>query len=188
MRVLKNKQIFTDRLNLRFVEMNDVEWLHQLLSLSKVDQYNTLGIPENREVTRKMIAQHVLDNCEPLPQRYTFSVLDKLTEIGVGLCALNLGRAKYQNAEIWYKYFPQYWGKGFASETVKALLDFGFYDLQLHRIEAGCAVDNVGSIKVLEKSGFINEGRQRKTLNLNSGWSDHFDFGILRSEHLKLSK
>lgn len=185
--VLNKNQITTERLSLKLVEMMDLDWLYQLLSLPEVDQYNTLGIPENREVTRKMIAQHVLDNCEPSPQRYTFSVLDKSNGIGVGLCALNLGRAKYQSAEIWYKYFPQYWGKGFASETVKALLDFGFQDLQLQRIEAGCAVGNIGSVKVLEKSGFTKEGRQRKTLHLEDGWSDHFDFGILRSEHLKSS-
>jgi len=54
-------------------------------------------------------------------------------------------------------------------------LDFGFNTLKLHRIEAGCAVNNLGSIKVLEKVGMLYEGRERKTLPLKSGWSDNFE-------------
>jgi len=59
---------------------------------------------------------------------------------------------------------------------------FCFNELNLHRVEAGCAVDNIGSIKVLEKAGMQREGRKRATLPLVSGWSDNYEYGILSSE------
>lgn len=62
------------------------------------------------------------------------------------------------------------------------MLEFGFTELNLHRIEAGCAVENTGSIRVLEKVGMIREGRKRKVLPLKNGWSDNFHYAILSSD------
>ena len=59
---------------------------------------------------------------------------------------------------------------------------FGFHTLKLHRIHAGCAVDNIGSIKVLEKAGMQREGRARQTLPLIDGWSDNYNYAILEVE------
>jgi ribosomal-protein-alanine N-acetyltransferase len=80
----------------------------------------------------------------------------------------------------WY-----YWNKGFATESLKAVIDFGFDTLNLHRIEAGCAVNNIGSFKVLEKSGMIREGRLRQVLPLKSVWSDNFEYSILETDQRK---
>jgi RimJ/RimL family protein N-acetyltransferase len=51
-------------------------------------------------------------------------------------------------------------------QKVNRVLDFGFNDLNLHRIKAGCRKYN--SIKVLEKVGMIREGRGRQLLPLKS--------------------
>jgi RimJ/RimL family protein N-acetyltransferase len=69
-----------------------------------------------------------------------------------------------------------------------AIIDFSFNMLNLHRIQAGCAVDNIGSIKVLEKVGMIREGRGRQILPLKSGWSDNFEYSILETDKRKQSK
>jgi RimJ/RimL family protein N-acetyltransferase len=61
-------------------------------------------------------------------------------------------------------------------------MNFGFKTLKLHRIEAGCAVDNIGSIKVLEKAGMTKEGRRREILPLKSGWSDNFEYAIVETD------
>lgn len=62
---------------------------------------------------------------------------------------------------------------------------FGFETLKLHRIQAGCAVNKIGSIKVLEKAGMIREGRGRQVLPLKSGWSDNFEYSILETDERK---
>lgn len=60
--------------------------------------------------------------------------------------------------------------------------DLGFETLQLHRIEAGCAVGNIGSMTVLEKVGMFREAHTRKLLPLKSGWSDNYRYAILSTD------
>ena len=76
---------------------------------------------------------------------------------------LKLGSKKYKNAEVWYKIHPDFWRQGYATESLRAVIEYGFETLKLHRIEAGCAVNNLGSITVLEKAGMTREGRGRQT-------------------------
>lgn len=100
----------------------------------------------------------------------------------IGLIALNLGKPKFKIAEGWYKFHPDFWNKGYATESLNKILEFGFYHLKLHRIEAGCAVDNIGSIRTLDKVGMTKEGRKRKVLPLKDGWSDNFEYAILSTD------
>ena len=62
---------------------------------------------------------------------------------------------------------------------------FGFEDLKLHRIEAGCAVDNIGSFTVLKKVGMLREAHTRQLLPLKSGWSDNYGYAILSTDERK---
>ena len=62
------------------------------------------------------------------------------------------------------------------------IIEFCFNELKLHRIQAGCAVDNISSIKVLEKSGMTKEGRGRQVLPLSNGWSDNYEYSILDTD------
>ena len=48
--------------------------------------------------------------------------------------------------------------------------------------EAGTAVENIGSIRVLEKAGMTREGQKRKVLPLKKGWSDNYIYAILEDD------
>jgi ribosomal-protein-alanine N-acetyltransferase len=93
--------------------------------------------------------------------QYTFAIQLAGTNQFVGLIALVLSNAKYNKAEVWYKLDSAYWGKGLATDALNLILQFGFQELKLHRIESGCAMNNVGSAKVMEKAGFQLEGVKR---------------------------
>jgi len=176
-------KLTTTCLTLRFIQQSDIENIHKLQSLPEVDKYNTLGIPKDLSETKAVMATSFEDLKQDDIKRYTFVIeLNKIQEF-IGLIALNLGNPKYKGAEVWYKLLPTFWRKGYATEALKCLLEFGFNELDLHRIEAGCAVNNIGSIKVLEKVGMSYEGRKRKTLPLKSGWSDNFEYGILEKDY-----
>ncbi len=54
--------------------------------------------------------------------------------------------------EIGWVFNPDYYNKGYASEAAQALLNYGFKDMQLHRIIATCQPQNIASYKVMEKS------------------------------------
>ncbi|WP_025742110.1 GNAT family N-acetyltransferase [Aquimarina pacifica] len=175
-----DKELITKNLTLSYTQESDLEDVHELHSIPEVDQYNTLGIPTNIHVTSVYLDEWI-ENRKRRTQ-FVFSIRLKSTDQFIGLMAITKSHYKYQKGEVWYKLHPSFWGNGYATEALKRLVEFGFETLNLHRIEAGCAVENIGSIKVLEKVGMIREGRRRENLPLKSGWSDNYDYGILRDE------
>lgn len=179
---MKSINLFTERLKLRLIDMSDLGAVHQLHSLPETDKFNTLGIPKDLNETQSIIEPWVLANQQQEIIDYTFAIEQKTSNNFIGLIALKTGNKKYNRAEVWFKLHSAYWGKGFGTEALKRLLDFGFDELKLHRIEAGCAVDNIKSRRVLEKAGMTKEGRKRQVLPLKSGWSDNFEYAIIETD------
>jgi len=66
----------------------------------------------------------------------------------------------------------EWWGQGVATEVIAALSDWGFTDLGLAKITAGSYASNGGSIKAFLSCGFMQEGRQRAQVTLDSGERD----------------
>lgn len=174
--------LHTPRLLLQLISLADLDVIHKLHSLPEIDKYNTLGLPQNIEETRAIVKNWAEQNAEEKQKHFIFKVELIENREFIGLLALNLGKPKFKSAEIWYKFHSDYWGKGYATEAVKKIIRFAFNDLRLHRIEAGCAVNNLASIRVLEKAGMSCEGRKRQVLPLKSGWSDNFEYAILSTD------
>ena len=168
----------TERLYIRPISEHDIENVHRLHSLAETDEFNTLGIPKDIQETRKIVENWILEN----NKRHTFAIELKNEHEFIGLIGINLGKEKYKNAEVWFKLDSKFWNKGYATESLKRIIAFGFNDLNLHRIEAGCAVANTGSIQVLEKAGMLREAHTRKLLPLKSGWSDNYGYAILSTD------
>jgi RimJ/RimL family protein N-acetyltransferase len=175
----------TDRLNVRPILEKDIDNIHQLHSLEETDKFNTLGIPKNRTETKTIVEKWLVANNAPENKSYTFAVELHTENEFIGLIGINLGKEKYKNAEVWFKFHPKYWNGGYATECLKNVLNFGFESLELHRIEAGCAIGNAGSIAVLEKVGMQREAHTRKLLPLKSGWSDNYGYAILATDSSK---
>ena len=55
---------------------------------------------------------------------------------------------------FYYNLHPNFWGQGFGSEALKAIVCYGFEALNLHRIEAGVAVENAKSVRKIFESTF----------------------------------
>ena len=178
-------EISTERIKLRLIELSDLNSIHKLHSLPETDEFNALGIPQNIEETKSVIEPWIAENKLDKIKSYTFAIENRMDKEFIGLFGLKLGNEKYKRGEVWYKIHSDYWKKGYATESLKAVINFGFENLKLHRIEAGCAVENIGSFKVLEKAGMIREGRLRQVLPLKSGWSDNFEYSILETDERK---
>jgi RimJ/RimL family protein N-acetyltransferase len=172
----------TERTILRLIELTDLKAIHNLHTLPETDEFNALGIPENIEVTEQVILPWIAENKLETVKNYTFAIESKNDKTFIGLFGFKIGNEKYKRGEVWFKLHVNHWNKGYGTECLKAILNYGFNTLNLHRIEAGCAVDNIGSVKVLEKSGMIREGRGRQVLPLKSGWSDNFEYAILDTD------
>ena len=179
---MNNLNLKTERLNLKPISEKDIENIHKLHSLTETDKFNTLGVPKNITETEIIVEKWIAENNSENTKSYTFAV--KLTEENkfIGIIGINLGKEKYRNAEVWFKFDFNYWNKGYATESLKRIINFGFENLKLHRIEAGCAIENIGSISVLEKVGMLREAHTRKLLPLKSGWSDNYGYAILSTD------
>jgi ribosomal-protein-alanine N-acetyltransferase len=179
-------QLTTTRLHLREVHPSDVPAIHALNSIPEVDEYNTLGLPESVGVTQALVDEILAAQTTEPRVRYVLVIEDKDTHAFMGLTGLVMGKPKYFSAELWYKLLPKHWNKGYTTEAVQALLQFGFGPLQLHRIEAGCATGNTASYKVLEKCGFIREAHTRKLLPIRCNWVDNYGYAILEEDYFKI--
>ncbi len=179
---MNNLHLTTERLSLRTVSAADLAHIHELHSLPETDEFNTLGIPENTGQTKVILDNWMAANNREHNRSYIFAVELTGGNKFAGLAGINPGKEKYRNAEVWFKFHYKYWNKGFATETLKKLIEFCFKDLQLHRVEAGCAAGNAGSIKVLEKAGMKREAHTRQLLPLKSGWSDNYGYAILETD------
>ena len=175
-------QLLTERLILRPLEEADIGAVHALHCLEETDRFNTLGIPDNIEETKALCEKWISENNTKPRQKFVFVIELKDQKHFIGLIGINVGREKYKNAEVWFKFHYNFWNKGYGTEALKRIIDFGFTDLKLHRIEAGCAVENIGSVKVMEKAGMLREAHTRQLLPLKSGWSDNYGYAILSTD------
>ena len=87
-----------------------------------------------------------------------------------------------QSAMISYFVAEALAGRGLAARAVDALVEHGFRELGLHRIEAGTAVANLASQRVLEKTGFTRVGLLRRHLRLGGVWTDHYLWERIRTD------
>jgi len=175
-------ELQTTRLHLRELSFADLASVHLLHSLPEVDEFNTLGLPDNLATTERLLSDWLIQQHISPRTNYVFYVQRLDTDEFIGLIALTIGKAHFNNAEVWYKVLPTHWGQGFTTEALTELLEFGFHQLHLHRIEAGCAVENVASIRVLEKVGMTREGRKRQVLPIRGNWVDNYFFAILEMD------
>ncbi|MEX2104460.1 MAG: GNAT family protein [Bacilli bacterium] len=109
-----------------------------------------------------------------LDQQYSFGIYLKVTEELIGNATLmEVLRGPLQSCFIGYSLDKIHNGKGYMTEAVQLVTDYAFNELHLHRIEAGVMPHNLGSIKVLEKAGYVKEGIARKNVKINGKWEDH---------------
>lgn len=175
----------SSRLTLRSIAKTDLAELFKLQSYPKVAQYNTIGIPENEEIT-KVYLETAIDNKETyFKTNYWWAIINKETGDFIGEAELTLSKVKYNSGEIFYGLSPKFWGKGYAREAVRVILNYGFVDLNLHRITAGVATENIRSIHLLEKVGMNREGKHQKILPIRGEWWDNYFYAILEEVFFK---
>jgi ribosomal-protein-alanine N-acetyltransferase len=121
-------------------------------------------------------------------QRLEAAALERETGIGcryvieddgriVGMASLTaIERGPVQSAHLGYWVAETVNGRGVATRAVSQVLDLAFGPLDLHRVQAGTLLHNVGSQKVLERNGFERIGIARAYLRIAGEWQDHLLF------------
>ena len=84
------------------------------------------------------------------------------------------------SAEIGYWLGEPFWGRGIATEALRAVSDYAFATFDIWRLEAGVFDWNPASARVLEKAGYILEGRARRAVVKDGRAGDRLLYGLLR--------
>ncbi|MBC7464183.1 MAG: GNAT family N-acetyltransferase [Actinobacteria bacterium] len=100
----------------------------------------------------------------------------------IGWCSLDDWNPDFRSVGLGYSYVVAAWGYGYATEAARALLLWGFENLDLNRVQAETDTRNPASAHVLEKLGFIREGTLREDCIVNGEISDTWVFGLLRKD------
>jgi [ribosomal protein S5]-alanine N-acetyltransferase len=86
----------------------------------------------------------------------------------------------HEKAELGYWIGRPHWGRGYASEAARALVEFGFGVLQLHRIQAHYMAHNPASGRVMENAGLRREGRSPGAMRKHGRFVDLVFHGAVR--------
>jgi [ribosomal protein S5]-alanine N-acetyltransferase len=106
-------------------------------------------------------------------RRYVIN--DGETPVGmISLTAIERGPA--QSAHLGYWVAQPANGRGIATRATALAMEVAFGELKLHRLQAGAQLDNLGSQRVLERSGFERIGVAREYLHIAGKWRDHLLF------------
>ena len=81
-----------------------------------------------------------------------------------------------RGAHIGYWIDRSYAGRGYTTQAVNLLTEYGFSVLALHRIEINLRPENAASRRVAEKAGYVFEGERPRYLHIDGDWRDHISF------------
>jgi RimJ/RimL family protein N-acetyltransferase len=101
----------------------------------------------------------------------------------IGDCGLRIDPANTRLGQVGYTIAAEHWGRGYASEALRGLVDFAFRTLpNLHRLAADADPRNRASLRVLVKCGFRQEGHQVQSWWSKGEWTDNSLFAMLRRD------
>lgn len=85
-------------------------------------------------------------------------------------------------ADMGFELSPAHWGRGYATEAARAMVEMAFGDWGLDRVHAHCIAENAGSARVLERVGLCREARLRDHQYFKDRYWDVLIYGMLRGE------
>lgn len=113
---------------------------------------------------------------------YRWAIIDKKCNACIGQIAFFLVDSKNHFAEIEYCIGSAFQCRGYATEAAKAVIAFGFHEINLHKIQICTKTINQPSRRVIEKCGFTYEGTLRDFFYMDGQYIGRLYFSLLRNE------
>lgn len=158
-------EIKTERLTLRRIYTSDIG-IFEGMSDKRVSLYEAWSAHETVVDTMQFI-NRVMEKYEKGDCTEWVIALTQ-TDTPVGMINLHNKNFYHGRAELGFWIIPSYWGKGYATEAARGVIDFTFSHTSLRRIESLCSPENAASVAVLCKVGMQQEGLLRKYMYINA--------------------
>lgn len=180
----------TSRLHLRELNLHDCPALQEIESDPLVTRYLSFD-PRTLAEIRTYIETALRDQQSSPRLTYDFAItllpatargLSFAPDALIGRCGLAIRRPEHREAIVWYELHPAATRHGYAFEAATAVLEFGFQELNLHRIWADCDPRNLASCRVAQRLGMLLEGQVRENYFLKGEWCSTAIYGMLEHE------
>ena len=172
--------LHTDRLDLIEIKQHHLGDLYQLYSNENVTRYYNVLPLKNEQEAQKYIDWFQSRFKDALGIRWGISIKGQQNIIGtIGFNNFT----KRHRANIGYDLQTEHWNNGYITEALKTVINFGFDQLEINRIEAEVMQGNIISEKVLDKLNFKNEGVLREWMFWNDKHYDMTMFSLLKADY-----
>jgi ribosomal-protein-alanine N-acetyltransferase len=173
--------IESKRLILRDFRIEDWKAVHEYAKDPRAVAHLPWG-PNSVDQTIEFVRKTIEDAARPNRRTFELAIVLRDEDRLIGGTGLRLSGTPNRDAGMVYVVHPAFWGRGIASETASAIIEFGFRKCGLHRIWAECDPANAASARVLEKVGMIREGLLRQHKWYKEDWRDSYLYSILYPE------
>ncbi len=174
-------QLTTSRLRLRPLQFSDVPFIANFANNRNISD-NTLHIPFPYDEADA--EQWIVNTNKGLSENkiYSFAITELERDQFIGAIGLHRDEEN-DRAEIGYWIAEPYWNRGYASEALAALLDFGFNQLQLNKLFATHLIENPASGRVLVKNGMLKEGELKDHYRKGSEYKSVVQYRLTNAEY-----
>ncbi|MEP6466002.1 MAG: GNAT family protein [Parafilimonas sp.] len=181
---MENFMMQTDRMILKAITPSIIHDLFNTKSKAEIVAFfgvDEKGYEHYKEMHEQGMETHRIS-------LYVFLLINKTTGLPIGECGFHTLNKTHRRAEVFYVLRNDAdKQKGIMTEVLYTVLNFGFNELDLHRVEALVANDNVPSVKLLNKYGFMKEGTMREDYKVDDKNEDSDCYSLLKWEWQKLS-
>lgn len=173
--------IKTDRLIIRRFTSEDWRDLHEYLSSEQVVKHEPYGVFTKADCKKETTIRSHSDDFLAVCLKDSGKLIGNIYFVQQE--PRNLG-----NWELGYVFNPKYYGKGYATESCKAVLDYGIKYMKVRRVIAMCNPENTSSWKLLERLKMRREGHLLKNIYFKVNeqnepiWNDTYEYAILADE------
>ena len=176
----------TPRLILREITPGGAADLFSFHSDPEVQKYDS--DPPMREIAEAVFLIEKIGQWFTSGQAISWGITLKGEDRLIGGLGFYFWERVYYKTELGYSVARPYWRRGIATEAVRALTQFGFETLHLHRINVDTRMDNIASVRLMQKLGFRHEGVRRECIRNDDGSYQSWGlFGMLEDEYRLLS-
>ncbi|MDZ8110519.1 MAG: GNAT family protein [Nostoc sp. DedQUE12a] len=172
-------ELTTENLILRETKLADVPAIFQIFADDEVTKYHNLETATNLEQVQFIIERRAERFRNQ--QGIRWGIAKKEDNVIIGSCGYSI-KNRFQ-AEIGYELARGYWRKGIMTEALRAIIHWGFHQLDLNRIEAFVMLENTGSIKLLGNLEFVEEGLLREYGFWKGQFHDLRIFSLLKRDY-----
>lgn len=173
----------TNRLIIRPITIDDRNEIFNYRRDKETNKYQG-WIPENLEDVEVFIRKTSAQINEPNTW-FQVVIIDKETQGIVGDIGIHFIDTDSKQVEIGCTLNKDFQNKGFATESLKKVIDYLFNDLNKHRIIASIDPNNTNSIRLVERIGFRKEAHFVESLLINEKWVDDLIYALLEKDWYK---